>query len=234
MSSRPELKLDWCTHEAAKYAVENWHYSKSMPVGKTVKVGVWEGKKFIGVVLFAYGANNNIGKAYNLKQVEVCELVRVALNKHNWPVSRILKIAMWFLVKRCSGIRLVVSYADSREGHHGGIYQASNWYFVGTSPGATEYKLDGRWVHSMQVQTFIRKGRDVQRSKLEQRKAGEKHKYLMPLDDEMRKQIEPLRKPYPKRVRSVDSDTSGDQPEMGGANPTRTLSDSVASQRGDK
>ena len=26
------------------------------------------------------------------------------------------------------------------------------------------------------------------------------------------------------RVRSVDSDTSGDQPEMGGANPTRTLS----------
>lgn len=25
------------------------------------------------------------------------------------------------------------------------------------------------------------------------------------------------------RVRSVDSDTSGDQPEMGGANPTRTL-----------
>jgi hypothetical protein len=28
------------------------------------------------------------------------------------------------------------------------------------------------------------------------------------------------------RVRSVDSDTSGDQPEVGGANPTRTLSDS--------
>ena len=29
-----------------------------------------------------------------------------------------------------------------------------------------------------------------------------------------------------RRVRSVDSDTSGDQPEVGGANPTRTLSDS--------
>ena len=50
-----------------------------------------------------------------------------------------------------------------------------------------------------------------------------KHKYLMPLDDEMRKQIEPLRKPYPKRVRSVDSDTATVQVAEGGANPTRTL-----------
>ena len=26
--SKPTLKLDWCSHEAAKYAVEHWHYSK--------------------------------------------------------------------------------------------------------------------------------------------------------------------------------------------------------------
>jgi hypothetical protein len=50
-----------------------------------------------------------------------------------------------------------------------------------------------------------------------------KHRYLMPLDDAMREQIEPLRQPYPKRVRSADSGTSGDQPEGGGATPTRTL-----------
>lgn len=46
----------------------------------------------------------------------------------------------------------------------------------------------------------------------------------MPLDEAMKKQIEPLRKPYPKRVRSVDSDTSAIHAEIGGANPTRTLS----------
>jgi hypothetical protein len=27
MSSKPVLKLDWCSHAAAKYAVEHWHYS---------------------------------------------------------------------------------------------------------------------------------------------------------------------------------------------------------------
>ena len=47
-SEKVELKLDWCSYEAAKYACEHWHYSKCMPVGKTVKIGVWENKKYIG------------------------------------------------------------------------------------------------------------------------------------------------------------------------------------------
>jgi len=46
--NKVELKLDWCSYQAAKYAVENWHYSKCMPVGKLVKIGVWEDKKYIG------------------------------------------------------------------------------------------------------------------------------------------------------------------------------------------
>lgn len=54
-------------------------------------------------------------------------------------------------------------------------------------------------------------------------KTGFKHRYLMPFDDELRSKVATLAQRYPKRVRSVDSDTSGNQPEMGGANPTRTL-----------
>jgi hypothetical protein len=42
----------------------------------------------------------------------------------------------------------------------------------------------------------------------------------MPLDDEMRKRIEPLRKPYPKRDKQA---IGGDQPHSGGAAPTVTL-----------
>jgi len=125
--SKVELKLDWCSHEAAKYAVEKWHYSQRMPVGKIVRVGAWEDKQFIGCVLFARGANNAIGIEYGLTQIEVCELVRVALHKHQSPVSRIGAIAMKLLRKASPGLRLVVSYADSEEGHHGGIYQAMNW-----------------------------------------------------------------------------------------------------------
>jgi hypothetical protein len=57
-----------------------------------------------------------------------------------------------------------------------------------------------------------------------------KHKYLMPLDEDMRRQIEPLRKPYPKRAGSAGSGTSPDQGGRGGATPTPALSDQQATR----
>lgn len=29
-SPKPELRLDWCSYQAAKYAVEYWHYSQPL------------------------------------------------------------------------------------------------------------------------------------------------------------------------------------------------------------
>ena len=222
MSSKAVLRIDWATHEAAKDACLNWHYSKSLPVGKTVKVGAWENMRFIGVVIFAYGANNNIGKPYGLQQVECCELVRVALADHKTAVSKIVAIALKFLKKNSPGVRLVVSYADTAQGHYGGIYQAGNWVFSGTSKGATQYVLNGRIVHSMQVQTYIRAGKLKSRAGLEKASAGDKHKYLMPLDDAMRAKIAPLAKPYPKSTRAKKQDSESPS-ELGGAVPTDAL-----------
>ena len=80
------LKLDWCSREAAKYAVEHWHYSKSLPSCDLITVGVWEDEVFIGAVIYSRGANPNLNKPYGLKKTEVCELARVALNIHKTPV----------------------------------------------------------------------------------------------------------------------------------------------------
>jgi hypothetical protein len=60
MNSRPELQLDWCDHAAAKYAVEHWHYSRSLPTPPIVRCGVWEGGRFIGCVLFSRGASSHL------------------------------------------------------------------------------------------------------------------------------------------------------------------------------
>ena len=227
-SARSELKLDWCSHEAAKYACENWHYSRSVPVGKTVKVGVWEDGRFVGCVIFARGANNNLLKPYGLSQVEGAELARVAIGKHCTPVSRIIRIALKMLVKQSPGMRLVVSFADTKQGHYGGIYQAGGWVFVGDIDAPTEYLYRGRWIHSMQVQTFIRSGRLTSRVGLPKRDGSVKHRYLMPLDDEMRAKIAPLAKPYPKRAGSSASGTSPVQGGGGGANPTPALHSETA------
>jgi hypothetical protein len=235
MSSRPELKIDWCSHAAAKYAVEHWHYSKRMPTGKAAHVGVWEGGVFIGVVLFSWGANHNIGAPYGLAQTQVAELVRVALTSHQWPVSRIVAIAVKFVQEHSPGVRMLVSYADANEGHHGGIYQAMNWVYVGKSNSRPKYiSPQGKVLHGREVSVtginpaFGLRRQTTKIADCKKVRQDGKHKYLMPLDDEMRRQIEPLRKPYPKRVRSVDSDTPASQPESGGAIPTRTLSESKA------
>ena len=222
--NKPALKLDWCSHEAAKYAVEHWHYSHTMFPNKTVKLGAWEDGKFVGAVVFGVGVTNNIGKPYSLKSTEVCELVRVALTAHSTPVTRILSLAVMFLRKASPGLRLIVSYADPAQGHHGGIYQGANWIYVGATTGGREILINGIWKHRRSVN---HKGSSSVIGKTWQRTSG-KHKYLMPLDDAMRAQVAPLAKPYPKRIcaASIDSDATGFQPEEGGAHPTAALKSS--------
>lgn len=219
------LRLDWCSHEAAKYAVEHWHYSGRLPVGKMIKVGAWEDGVFIGCIIFSRGANNAIGKEFGLEQTEVCELVRVALRQHSSSVSRIVAIALRMAHKQSPGIRLVVSYADPREGHTGAIYQAGNWIYAGVSQGSVEFFHEGRWKHNREITSgaFGGERKLADYSHLPKRKTGGKHKYLMPLDLAMRAKILPLARPYPKRVGSDTIDTAGVHSVKGGETPTPTL-----------
>jgi len=220
---KPVLKIDWCTHEAARYAVENWHYSKRMPMPPFVRVGAWEDGKFIGCVLFARGANQNLGKPYGLTQTECTELVRVALTKHRSEVSRVVAIAIRFLRKHSPGLRLLVSYADPAEGHHGGIYQAGGWLYCGRSEQATQYLHEGRWKHSREVTSgAFGQARTVKDHRaLQSRTMPGKHRYLFPLDAAMAAQIAPLSKPYPKRP--AKSSPDGTTIREGGALPTAGL-----------
>lgn len=220
---KPVLKIDWCTHQAARFAVENWHYSKRMPMPPFVRVGAWEDAKYIGCVLFARGANQNLGKPYKLAQTECAELVRVALTKHRTEVSRVVAIAIKFLRKNSPGLRLLVSYADPAMGHHGGIYQAGGWVYCGESEQATQYLHEGRWKHSREVTSGAfgnaRVVSDYKR--LPSRAMPGKHRYLFPLDASMAAQIKPLSRPYPKRP--AKSSLGGTTTEEGGALPTAGL-----------
>jgi hypothetical protein len=221
-SSKSDLRVDWATHAAAKYACEHWHYSKSVPVPPLVKVGVWEADKYIGVILFSRGANNNMLKPFGLSVTEGCELTRVALSGHCAPVSRIIKIALKFLRDNSPGLRLIVSFADPSHGHHGGIYQAGGWIYTGRQQDSVEWLApDGKVWHGRMVKAKgwttchgVRRKtwRPDQCTKVI--KPG-KHRYLMPLDPEMRAKILPLAQPYPKRPKQA---TPGSTSEAAGQN----------------
>lgn len=139
------------TFTTAKYAVMNWHYSKSMPAGKLIKYGVWEDDKFIGAVIYGRGANNNMHKYLKCDMTECAELTRVALKEHTTPVTRIVAITLKMLRVSNPGIKYVFSYADeTNQGHKGVIYKAGNWEYRGEriAKGGTHWLLNGRIVHN--------------------------------------------------------------------------------------
>jgi hypothetical protein len=192
-----------CSHEAARHAVLNWHYSEAMPSGKLVKFGVWEDDKFIGSVLYGRGANNHLLEPYGLEQTEGCELVRVALREHSAPVSQIVAQTIQHLKATQKGLRLIVSFADPAQNHHGGIYQAMNWIYAGHSNPQRSLVIDGEAVHKRTASSLYgtakpdviaaKTGKEVYWSE-----PSYKHVYLYPLDRAMRRKIENLRTAYPK------------------------------------
>jgi hypothetical protein len=215
---KTDLRLDWCSYEAAKYAVEHWHYSQVLPYGTLVKIGAWENEVFIGCVLFAWGANKNIGSPYGLEMTQVCELVRVALGQHSTPTSKIVSLSIKMLKRQSPNLRLIVSYADTEQNHLGIIYQATNWIYTGTVKTTPFHFVNRRWMKQRMASATLGSVKGTQR------KAGfDKIKYLYPLDEAMRAQIEPLRKPYPKRGEGETDNAGQSNAQTEGARPISPL-----------
>lgn len=196
------LKTGYVDYKAVKFACRAWHYSRTVPAGKLVKIGVWESDKFIGVVLFSRGATLQIGWPYDLAPTEVCELTRIALDVHLAPVSQIVSQSIKMLRKHSPGLRLIVSYAAVEEGHHGGIYQAGNWIYEGTIKSHA-YLIKGKMTHVRSVGAKYQQGSiDWIRQNVDPNAKAVRdlirHKYLMPLDRKMRRAVLPRHQPYPK------------------------------------
>ena len=198
-----------CSRKAAEHAVLNWHYSHRMPIAKLVTFGVWEDETFRGAVVFGRGATMRLGQPYGLTQTQCAELVRVALREHIAPVTQIVAEAIRLLRKSSPGLRLVVSFADPEHGHHGGIYQAGNWLYLGPSTVCDEYLIHGQRVHNRTISAqtkripvrsgesrleYVRRTSDPTARNVT---PAPKHRYVYPLDRAMRRQIAKLAKPYP-------------------------------------
>ena len=196
-----------CSFDAAKYAVMNWHYSQQMPIGKLISYGVWEDEIYIGAVLYGRGASPELGSAYGLSQVECCELVRVALNKHKASVSQIVSHTIKKLKETNPGLRLIVSFADPEHDHKGIIYQAMNWIYCGQSSPSKEYYYKDKWFHSRMLRPTgfgtipeIARLSKEQQKQLPTREMKGKYRYIYPLDKAIRRSVDKLRLPYPSAV----------------------------------
>jgi hypothetical protein len=194
-----------CSHAAARHAVMRWHYSQAMPIGKLVTIGAWENDKYIGAVIFGRGASPALVAPYDLTQTEGCELVRVALTTHTAPVTAIVARAIRVLKATNPGLRLIVSFADPSQNHHGGIYQAGNWIFTGKTSASAEVYFEGKWFHTRMLRAtgwgtipkIAKLDLEVQDA-LPRRTRPGKYRYLMPLDKQVRRRVLPLAKQPPR------------------------------------
>lgn len=218
------LRVDWCTYDAAAYACRTWHYSRAVPMPPMQHLGVWEGGRFIGAIVFAKGASPTLGCPFGATRAETAELVRVALRQHESPVSRMMRFAIKLLRVASPGLRLLVSYADPEQGHHGGIYQASGWVYTGASGSAVVYDMpDGTMKHgrdfrgaSFGRQIAIPKGAVPRRTE-------PKHRYALGLDPAMRDVVRSMEQPRPRCAPSIDDDAPGSQPGEAGSLPSGAL-----------
>lgn len=182
----------------------NWHYSKSMPAGKLVKIGVWENEVFVGVAIFSLGSSKDLGAAYGLKSGEICELTRMALSKHSTPVSKVMSIAVRMLRKQSPGIRLIVSFAARDQEHLGTIYQASNWLYFGQTNPRYEFIYKGRRTTERTISEVVKKYRMTKKELAEKGyiklvPSKPKFRYLMPMDKKTKARLLPMAKSYPTK-----------------------------------
>ena len=207
------MRLTKASQKAVRYACLHFHYAKAVPVN-TLGYNVYnDDDEWCGVVLFGSGSNNNIGNEYKLKQGQVFELVRVALNGKQSHTSQCVAMALKALRRDCPLCRLVVSYADCDQNHLGTIYQATNWLYVGTmmqNEHDSSWIIHGKRYHGRIISDWVRNRGGLQgltRLQFLQKYYDSnakpyitkgKRKYLMPMDKAMRRQIESLRRPYTK------------------------------------
>ena len=114
--------------------IKNFHYSRRMP-SSIVHAFAWRessglfgdfGEPKAGIIYSHPVARNSPNNMF-----ELARLVR-----HDKFDKQLSQFVSWSLrwLKKNTDIHAVLSYADTTQGHHGGIYQATNFTYVKESP----------------------------------------------------------------------------------------------------
>ena len=187
------------TKQAKPWILKKHYASRIPPICHSF--GLYRNNEIVGVCTFGQGA-----RAFEEKwdSVEVCELNRL-ITEDNLP-----KNALSYFVSRTLKMlpspMLIVSYADPNKGHHGYIYQATNWIYVGLTNKRRKFiNENGEQIHERtMVSRYGSASKEVaQKNNIEIKKQKGKHKYFYIIGNKKEKKkikniinIKP--KPYPK------------------------------------
>ncbi len=152
---KSNLHVDPVPLSAVREFIETLHYSQSVNGCKITQCyALYDCGVLIGAALLGE-LSTTAWKRYGDNEKDVIELRRLVTldnlekNTLSWFVSRILKH-----LKQNFDYKICVSYADPFHGHAGGIYQATNWNYIGKTPKDTLLVTpEGKQYHSRAMRT---------------------------------------------------------------------------------
>lgn len=118
------------------------HYAKRMPP-ISYAFGLFKNNLLVGVCTFGIPASRfeDMQQPYELNRL----VVDGGLEKNS----------LSFFVSRCLKLfpknNIIVSYADPNNGHHGYIYQATNWIYTGLSVAHNDWYINGQLLHEKTI-----------------------------------------------------------------------------------
>ena len=216
------------SEETAPWLLEK-HYAKRMcPI--SYAFGLYEDTQLVGVVTYGVPASSSLrsGICGEEHVGKVIELNRLCCdNKKNYA-STLVGRSLQMLPKPS----IVVSYADTEQGHVGYVYQATNFIYTGLSAKRTDWKLKGmEHLHGQTIADMSKLaagGERGSRAKFMRNKFGDdfyledrprKHRYIFFTGNKYQKKLmlESLNysvEPYPKGDSST-YDAGGDVATQG-------------------
>jgi hypothetical protein len=220
----PESFADdkWDLRRVNHHTAELWfgkhHYLGTVGNAQAGLFGLYAGDLIAVVAVGNAGNVHGVAKRYALEAWRGnAEITRVAV--HPDAPTNTASRAVAAVCRRLAreGWEWLFSYADTGQGHHGGIYQALNATYVGLSdPGRSGFLLDGTPIHPRSVvATFGTQAWPKVRDIAEKRgqviekvddAIAPKHTYILVIAEDPRRRFRIRRhlkdhaQPYPKRA----------------------------------
>lgn len=192
-------ELLWGHNRAlAEKTIISEHYAHSVPSGKSWYIGSGD-----ALVVFSIPANNNVARFLLGYPGKVWELSRLWAPDGHAPC--LLTSAIRDAVREFRwlepSVAALVSYADPNVGHHGGVYRAASWPYLGQCEDGRYYRdragqvVPRRKFHS--GKSFIRKA-EILALGYEELKLPGRHRFAKGLTPGARRRLarHPALRPY--------------------------------------
>ena len=155
MGKVKSYKVELCQRNEIKDFIEEWHYSKNINgLISDYCFKLLDGETLIGAMIYGRIAMAGVWKKYADNEKDLIELRRLCCiddtpkNTESYFIGNTIR---W--LKKNTGVKRIISYADTTYNHEGTIYKASNFKHHGMTAKGRVIWYQGKRYHDKTIRT---------------------------------------------------------------------------------